>query len=156
MHILIVIILDEKGRRIVGSEKYAKHPLLYIYQPHEEELQVEMQHQYIASKSHQPKLEEEETTTDKSTTIMYKHHGEEQGTEVKEKKFRDMTVEEQLEYLARKPDYDLQVTYEITSVDDVYVGAILQVADESVILRRGRRRITIPKEKITKIRIIGF
>lgn len=137
----------------MSNEKYAKTPTLYIHQPTSEEIQATMQYHYRTSgKKDKQNLgiknsaESQQHTDDKV---------ESRGVDT-EKKFRDMNVEEQLLYLTKRPVFAPQVICELKTEKRLYQGVVLDYVEGLVTIQTGERRITLEKEKINQIRILGL
>lgn len=122
----------------MSNERYAKGPLLYIHQPKAEKINVEMQSHYRSSKMKD--REGLEVTAGKE----------------EDKKFPDMTVAEQLNYLIQKPEYAPQVNCQFKTEDGIYQGVVTDRTENTVTIQSGRRKMEIQIEKINQIRILGL
>lgn len=154
------------------NDKYAKAPVLYIQQRKLKEVQANMQHQYVSSKHRQPKRIEEGSKEQKALkkrgtsyySVTEEEVREEEESEKEEKEanqhtrksFQEMTIKEQLSYLANKPTYAPRVTCVIRTEGQTYHGMILDYQKDVVTIKSGRRNIEIPDEKIKHIRILSL
>lgn len=134
------------------EERFAKEPLLYIHQAEAKKVTANMQHHYRS-----PKKKEEAKKEDTPRKV-YQHHTFEDENESgeKNKAFHDMTVEEQLTYLKDRPDFAPRRVCEVKTDERAYRGTILSYEDGTVLIQTGRRRMEIPKDKITRIRMLSL
>ncbi len=139
----------------MSNEKYAKTPILYIHQPTSEEIQATMQYHYRTS----GKKDKQNSQIKNSEGLVKQQHTddkvESRGVDT-EKKFRDMNVEEQLLYLTKRPVFAPQVICELKTEKRLYQGVVLDYVEGLVTIQTGERRITLEKEKINQIRILGL
>lgn len=149
----------------MDNEKYAKNPILYIHQPQSEEIHAVMQYNYRTIRERNENEADQENH--ESNRPIYKQTSEyevdaeyetekKEGKHLKEKKFHEMTLEEQLLYLTEKPVYAPQVVCEIRTDKGIDHGVISNYKDGIAYIRGGDGIIEIPKDKINQIRIISF
>ena len=170
----------------MSSEQFAKAPLLYIHQADTKKINAKMQHHYhTTSKKVLPKnstVENEEKIVRKQQSknvrtesfydkreaamdVVPEKEGEtekivavekvvENTTE--QKPFQKMNLEEQLNYLTKKPAYAPRLTCEIKTEERVYRGVILEYIEGIVSLRSGKRTIEIQDETIKQIRMLSL
>lgn len=140
----------------MGEERYANHPLLYIHQPEMEEVHVTMQHHYRTS-TFSADEETDGLRSDETSTAVYSHEEDtDDPNQLKQKKFREMTVEEQLAYLTEQPEYVPKIVCEIHTENRLHQGIIQDVKEGIVTVLSGSRKVEIPQEEITQIRIYSF
>src|SRR5699024_10120363 len=91
---------------------------------------------------YQPIIEEEETDEELS----------------EDKKFRDMTIRQKVDYFINRSDHAPIIRSEIQTNEKKYQGVITGFENDHVFIRIGRRSTSseVPFHDITDIRIIGF
>lgn len=136
---------DKGETNVSKEERYAKAPLLYIDQKTTGEVSATMQHHYRS-----PKVKEKNIQSSPSARETF------QGEAQEDKDFKDKNVAEQINYLVNRPDFAPQLICEIKTKERVYRGIILRDEEGVVTIRSGRRRIEIPKEKVTSIRLVSL
>ncbi|WP_284139397.1 MULTISPECIES: CotO family spore coat protein [unclassified Virgibacillus] len=74
------------------------------------------------------------------------------------KKFKEMTLKERIEYFARTPSHIPKMRCELKTEEKTYRGVITDFDGESITMRTGRRTqtITIPFEAAQQVRMLGF
>lgn len=91
--------------------------------------------------------EEQEDTTE----------GEQNSQKNRERtKFKDMTVEEKIDYFLNLPSHIPNLKCEVKTEERSYRGIIIDQEEETIILRTGRRNFSIPIEEIIDIRMLGM
>lgn len=174
MHIIIETNFNGKGRPILGIDRFAKDPLLYIQQVKGSKINANMQHRYVSSKQkkqEEMKVEPKEKQHDdrpikkvrtesvyKSSTEIVDEENEEinEQKERRDKPFQKMTIEEKLHYLVNRPEYAPRLTCEVKTEKRAYRGIILNYQDEIATIRSGKRKIEIPGTTIKQIRMLGL
>lgn len=159
----------------MGEKKFAKNPLLYIHQPSIGTPKAPMQHQYTTPK----KAPAEQVVTKETKSVQTRPvkrdnfskksgSGEDDTNEAADesdessdqerKKFKDMTLNERIEYFINSPKHVPVMKCEVKTEERNYRGIIVDFKEENIIMRVGRRTSTtgIPFEKVDDIRLIGF
>lgn len=159
----------------MGEKKFAKNPLLYIHQPSIGTPKAPMQHHYTTPK----KAPAEQAVTKETKNVQTrpvkrdnfskKSVSEEDDTneaadesdessDQERKKFKDMTLNERIEYFVNSPKHVPVMKCEVKTEERNYRGIIVDFKEENIIMRVGRRTSTtgIPFEKVDDIRLIGF
>lgn len=136
--------LTMKGASIVEGERIIE-PLLYIDQPILQKPKAYMQDHYKTAKDlkkETPSSQEEEQN----------HTGHAEG-----ESFNQLTIKEKIKYLVNLPSEVPNIKCEIVTDENRYRGILLEEKDDDVVLRIfGRENVTLKKELITNIRMIGF
>ncbi|MCF3942091.1 CotO family spore coat protein [Oceanobacillus alkalisoli] len=148
----------------MDKERYAKAPLLYIHQARTEKINANMQEYYRSSKMKAAEKKEKPSNPGriKRTVPIYNHNSVSDESETddtereKDKNFQDMTVEEQLIYLADKPSYAPRLICEIRTTERSYKGIVLDYKDGAATIRSGRRSLQLPYETIERIRLLSL
>lgn len=125
------------------NKQYAKEPLLYINQPNIGKPTVVMQHDYYTPEKEDKFLKDE--------SGKYENHYDEHPTE-----FKDMTISEKISYLVRQPEYIPKIQCSIHTKEKLYRGIIADFENDVVYFKEGRRRVTIPYEKIEDIKLVSL
>ncbi|MFD1360147.1 CotO family spore coat protein [Lentibacillus salinarum] len=164
------------------EKNMAKSPLLYIQQPGIRAPKASMQSHYKT-----PKKQHNHTGTDKvkkqHVNRNFFNHKQTIHDEVEKdaesrgessdadqqadvdmennqerKKFKDMNLEERIDYFLNAPDHVPVLRAEIKTAERNYRGKIVDYQDNNVYMRVGRRTTPteIPFETIKEIRLIGF
>ncbi|ALX48615.1 CotO family spore coat protein [Lentibacillus amyloliquefaciens] len=159
----------------MGDHKNAKSPLLYIHQPHIKSPKASMQSHYMT-----PKKQNDTTAQSNKKRIGTRHHfnkskdydeediayskesdeaqeEEDQDPEEK-KKFKEMTLEERVNYFLDTPEYAPVMKCEVKTDGRNYRGLIVDYQDDHVYMRVGRRTTptSIPFDTIKEIKLLGF
>ncbi len=136
----------------MGEKKYANDPVLFISQPELTMPKVQMQHQYMTMKKKSLKnntapLENEDTLQENTSE-----------NKNERKLFKEMTVEERIQYFLNTHSYSPKLRCEIKTKDRTYQGIVADYKDGKVYMQVGRRssNAVIPLENITKVRMLGF
>ena len=152
----------------MSSERFAKAPLLYIHQADTKKVNAKMQHHYHTSKEARTEnstvQEEQQVRNEQTKKVRAKSFydsrpvvNERKEEKVEEEKpFQKMTLEEQLDYLTKKPDYAPRLTCEIKTEERAYRGIILDYKEGIATIRSGNRSIEIPQEAIKQIRMLSL
>ncbi|SFD39194.1 Spore coat protein CotO [Lentibacillus persicus] len=159
----------------MGNRKQAKSPLLYIQQPQIKTPEASMQSHYMTSKKQRDtkvqnsikrpgsrqkftKLKDD----DQEETFELSGENEKEQSEDhrprEKKKFKDMTLDERVEYFLDTPDHAPIMKCEVKTEGRNYRGIIVDYQDDNVYMRVGRRTTptSIPFETIKEINLIGF
>lgn len=159
----------------MGDRKQPKSPLLYIQQPHIKTPEASMQSHYMTPKKQRDtkvqnsikrpvsrqkftKLKDD----DQKETFESSEANEEEQAEVdapqEKKKFKDMTLEERIDYFLTTPEHVPVMKCEVKTNGRNYRGIIVDQQDDKVYMRVGRRTTptAIPFETIKEINLIGF
>lgn len=162
---------EEKGRGEVRmGKKYAKKPLLFIHQPNEGQMHVPMQHMYVT-----PKKEQNETSTNggeekkgmrhpsfnKNYNSKEEYEQEEklkQNQTEEKQKFKDMSIEEKVDYFINSPSYAPKLKCEIKTDQRTYRGVITGAEGNDVYIRVGNRSASakVSLDDIKHIKLLGF
>ncbi|MBP1947218.1 CotO family spore coat protein [Virgibacillus litoralis] len=158
----------------MGEKKFAKSPLLYIHQPSIGTPKAPMQHQYTTpKKASAEQVVAQETKSVQTRTLRRdnfskKSESEEdtnedadesdESSDQERKKFKDMTINERVDYLVNPPKHVPAMKCEVKTDERNYRGTIVDFMEDNVIMRLGRRtsKTEIPFESINDIRLIGF
>ena len=157
------------------NHHYARNPLLYIKESTTSTPVAPMQHNYYTPKHQHSSTDE---TPRKNTrrvpltrnrfskyqpiieeTIEETIEEEETDEELSEdKKFRDMTIRQKVDYFINRSDHAPIIRSEIQTNEKKYQGVITGFENDHVFIRIGRRSTSseVPFHDITDIRIIGF
>src|SRR5690606_35162021 len=110
---------------------------------------VQMQHQYMTMKKKSLKnntapLENEDTLQENTSE-----------NKNERKLFKEMTVEERIQYFLNTHSYSPKLRCEIKTKDRTYQGIVADYKDGKVYMQVGRRanNAVIPLENITKVRM---
>ncbi|MEN1967209.1 CotO family spore coat protein [Lentibacillus sp. N15] len=71
-------------------------------------------------------------------------------------RFKDMTIEEKIDYFVSMPPHIPKLKCEIKTEERTYRGIVISQEEEEITLRTGRRNFTIPMNTITEIRMLGL
>ncbi|NBJ70913.1 MULTISPECIES: CotO family spore coat protein [Clostridia] len=152
------------------GKKYAKKPLLFIHQPNERDLHAPMQHMYVTPKKEQ----RVKSTTDGGKKKAMRHPSfnknftnqeEEVEKETKESeqagekpKFKDLSIEEKVDYFIKSPSYAPKLKCEIKTEQRTYRGIITGAEENDVFIRVGNRSssIKVSLDDIKHIKLLGF
>lgn len=168
----------------MGEKRFAKSPLLYIHQRSTNEPKARMQHQYRTprktegeSTAKQNNTEEKPPKQSNMRPIKRKVHPKpaqkelantEESEQEKEReseqhnnqtlKFKDMSLEEKVNYFVKTPTYVPKLRCEVKTDERTYRGIIVDYKENNVYMRIGRRTsiTTIPFDTIKQIRMLGF
>lgn len=166
----------------MGDNKSAKSPLLYIHQPYVRTPGASMQSHYMTPKKQRDDKKKEHNKVikrpvnrnhfTKQVESEDTEEAEEAGEQIESsedspehkdsgqerKKFREMTVEERIDYFLNPPKHAPVMRCEVKTEERKYRGTIVDSQDEKVYMRVGRRTTptTIPIDSINEIRMIGF
>ncbi|EQB35210.1 MULTISPECIES: CotO family spore coat protein [Virgibacillus] len=155
------------------GKKYAKNPLLFIHQPKEVDLQAPMQHMYVTPKNKKETGNEKvENFDNKGTQEAVKKGGrhpafDEQNEvkrnndpkeETKQTKFKDMSIEEKVDYFVNSPSYAPKLRCEIKTEERTFRGVITGSEGNYVYIRVGNRSSStkVSLDDIKHIRLLGF
>lgn len=154
------------------NKHFAKNPLLYIQQPTIATPVAPMQHNYYTPK-HQGhsnnetlKNNERRVPLTRNRFSKYQAPVEESMEETEEteedfseeKKFKDMTIREKVNYFINRSDHAPIIRSEIQTHEKKYHGVITGFENDHVLIRVGRRSSSseVLLDDITNIQIIGF
>ncbi|WP_375052286.1 CotO family spore coat protein [Virgibacillus sp. JSM 102003] len=160
---------------MMGEKKFAKSPLLYIHQPSIGTPKAPMQHQYTSPK----KAPAEQVVTQETKNVQMRplrrdnfnkksdseiedtneeDDDSDESSDQERKKFKDMTLNERIDYFVNPPKHVPAMKCEVKTEERNYRGTIVDLKEENVIMRLGRRTSTteIPFDSINDIRLIGF
>lgn len=171
----------------MGRRKFAKDPLLYIQQPTEGTAKAPMQDHYrTPKKPTASEIPPEKNPQQKPRTIKRKTYGLSEGHQVKNEqpgqhsaetadnsapdeleekkstadrpKFKDMTIEEKVEYFMSRPRHVPKLRCQIETNERKYRGIITDFQENHVFIRVGKRSSStkISLDQITNIRMLGF
>lgn len=171
--------LSKEGKKM-QEKRFAKTPLLYIDQPTISKPKAPMQHDYLTPRKVQKNTEQVETPKKRTPTRPQKRsyfYEEEQAfkqrekaSELKdetgrereqtstEKQFKNMTLQEKVNYFVELPDHIVKVRCEMITEDKKYRGIITDFKDDFVYIRIGQRSSSerIEFSKVKEIRMLGF
>lgn len=71
-------------------------------------------------------------------------------------KFKDMTIEEKIDYFVNIPPHIPKLKCEIKTEERTYRGIVLDRNEEEIFMRTGRKKSSIPANEITEIRMLGM
>ncbi|GAB4073970.1 hypothetical protein GCM10028778_14730 [Barrientosiimonas marina] len=168
------------------AKKEARNPLLYIQQPGIKPPEATMQSHYRTPKK-ENQTESKKVKTHPFSRNYFEHkqdiyeeaeeadvqRAEPSGEflddndqpidepaedQARKKRFRDMDLEERINYFLVTPDHVPAMRAEVKTEDQNYRGKIVDYQDATVYMRVGRRpKLTeIPFDTVTEIRLIGF
>ncbi|WP_010093576.1 CotO family spore coat protein [Ornithinibacillus scapharcae] len=103
--------------------------------------EVEGNNESIESKAIDTTKLTEETTEDKAT---------------ERKKFKDMSTTEKIEYFINTPQHLPRMRSEVRTDEKKYRGVIINMEEDEIIMRVGRRSTRIKIDDITDIQLLGF
>ncbi|MRG87097.1 CotO family spore coat protein [Salinibacillus xinjiangensis] len=132
-----------------NEEKVSQKPLLYIVQPGIENVKATMQ-QYSVTKS------EDTSSTKEAPTNTYDEP--QSFEEDRQKKFRDMTIEEKVNYLTSLPSQMPKMKCEVLCESGRYRGYVQSYEDEMVHMKtfHSPYRAEVNITEIENIRLLGF
>ncbi|WP_077623034.1 CotO family spore coat protein [Sediminibacillus massiliensis] len=131
--------------------KYSREPMMYITQPKLAAPAVTMQAHYRSFK--------------KRTNKPDNHKEPEENVEEtqshprsKQKKFKDMTIEEKVLYFVRLPKQVPKMKCEIFTEEKSYMGLITGYNDHKVVIKTARspRQVELDIKDIKEINLLGF
>lgn len=165
----------------MGDKKVAKSPLLYIQQPGIRTPEAPMQFHYRTpkrerddKKAESSKIKrqsanrnyfnkkdiydeaEEEVGSSEESSDQYQQNYENTEPYQERKKFKDMPLEERVDYFLSSPEHVPVMRCEVKTEERNYRGKIIDYQDDNVHMRVGRRTTEIPFNTIKEIRMIGF
>ncbi|SEU02694.1 Spore coat protein CotO [Salinibacillus kushneri] len=136
---------------MTNKEKSVQSPLLYITQPRDVHVQASMQKYSVYKKKKEQNASVQQTEG--------KQDGEEFFSDQDDKKgFREMTIEEKINYLTELPSQMPKMKCEVITPDKRYRGLILDFADEVVKMRTIQKpyRVELSLSEIEDVRLMGF
>ncbi|MBU5267484.1 CotO family spore coat protein [Virgibacillus proomii] len=154
------------------GKKYAQKPLLFIHQPKVGELQASMQHMYVT-----PKLNKEGSSNNEEVVKKGMRHRDFDKSVIKNKQekleeteksdlshegkkqsFKDMSIEEKIEYFLNAPNFAPRLKCEVKTSQRTYRGVITGSEGNDVFIRTGNRSTStrISLEDIKHIKLLGF
>lgn len=75
-------------------------------------------------------------------------------------KFKDMTIDEKINYFINIPSHIPKLKCEISTDDRTYRGIIIsreeEEGEENIVIRTGKRTFTITRKNINEIRLLGM
>ncbi|MFD2045366.1 CotO family spore coat protein [Ornithinibacillus salinisoli] len=71
-------------------------------------------------------------------------------------KFKDMSIKEKIEYFAETPRHTPKKRCEIKTDERSHRGIVVKFSEDIVLMRSGRRNVSIPLEHIKDVRMLGF
>lgn len=165
----------------MGEKRFAKKPLLYIEQPTVSEPEAPMQHHYMTPINDQSNIQSRSTNQKqnkpvRSRRIQRKYYAdtdeeieeveevneeqmnEQENKESSSKRFKDMNLEEKVEYFLTRSSHLPELKCEIKTNDNNYRGIITDFHDETVFIRVGRRKssTSVLFDDIEDIQLLGF
>jgi hypothetical protein len=81
---------------------------------------------------------------------------QEQSDDKSKKKFKDMTIQEKVHYFINTPSHLPRMKCEVRTEERKYRGIILDLEDNEVRMRVGRRTVFITMEDIIEIQLLGL
>lgn len=79
-----------------------------------------------------------------------------ENTTAERKKFRDMSIMEKVEYFINTPQHLPRMRSEVRTDERKYRGVIMDLEEDEILMRVGRRSTRIKMEDITDIQLLGF
>lgn len=163
---------------MVEKKKYAKDPLFYIHQPTIKKPEAMMQGEYFTPKQDRKETKQTKRTENKKhyrkkrvynrNYFLAEEQTDSKGNNLPEdnedntlnndKKFKDMTLLEKVNYFNKIPEHAPKVRCEIKTEERKYQGIITDYKDDNVWIRMGKRSSStkVPFDKIINIRMLGF
>jgi hypothetical protein len=77
-------------------------------------------------------------------------------TKETKKKFKDMTINEKIDYFINTPSHLPRMRCEVITLERKYRGTILDFKDNEIQMRVGKKIILLKLEDITEIQLLGF
>ncbi|WP_106497952.1 CotO family spore coat protein [Lentibacillus sp. Marseille-P4043] len=71
-------------------------------------------------------------------------------------KFKDMSIEEKINYFVNTPPHIPKLKCEVRTEEKAHRGIMVDQEDETILMRTGRRKISVPKNEIIEIRMLGM
>jgi hypothetical protein len=128
-----------KRRDMVENE-----PLLYIVQPKRERVVSHMQKTFKSKKAVEKKTEHEN------------EWGHEEIVQQQEKQFQQMSLEEQLSFLANLPEHLSNIKCKLVSTDGEREGIIHKYDKTEIIMDTAFGEVVIPRKEVVSLTLIGF
>lgn len=159
------------------GNRFAEEPLLFITQPTTHRPEAPMQYNSFTPKKKQVKKDKDVQRKVNPSRIYKRNYFQEEskhlerkaleeireqeeiGTaETKEKGFKNMTLEEKVDYFRDTPVHTPKLRCELITKDRKYRGVISDYKDDHVFIRVGRRSTSeeVPFSDITDVRMLGF
>jgi translation initiation factor 2B subunit (eIF-2B alpha/beta/delta family) len=141
------------------------NPLLYIDQPAYEEVSNSMQDKFIFNDREQSEETEnqqpEETLVENSVAVDTLEIAEESAEKIEEmekKSFKDMSIEEKIEYLEQFPASIVKIQYSFITSNQKVVGYFISKQGDSIHVfpRNKRKPVRILIDEIQDIKISGL
>lgn len=100
----------------------------------------------------------EEYVTSKTNDAETEHEPDGLTQRPRDKKFKEMNIEEKIYYFSHAPDLAPKLRCEVKTYDRSFRGKIVDFANNEVYMRIGRRKSSekIPFDEIRDIRLLGF
>ncbi|RLL45076.1 hypothetical protein D8M04_09410 [Oceanobacillus piezotolerans] len=118
-----------------------------------------MMKQRIMDKVNTEEMGETESSTSESTGPTYQKEKEKtiiQEKQSERKQFKDLSLEEKVNYFLDTSDYAPKLKCEIKVNDKSYKGFIQDFKEGIVYMQTGRRSVEIDFKEISQIRLLGF
>jgi hypothetical protein len=128
-----------KRRDMVENE-----PLLYIVQPKLERVVSYMQKTFKSKKAVEKKMGHEN------------EWGHEEIVQEQEKQFQQMSLEEQLSFLANLPEHFSNIKCKLVSTDGEREGIIRKYDKTEIIMDTAFGEVVIPRKEVVSLTLIGF
>src|SRR5690625_1785009 len=153
------------------NHHYARNPLLYIKESTTSTPVAPMQHNYYtpkhrhSSRDETPRKNVRRVPLTRNRFSKYQpiveesiEEGEPEEESLEDKKFKDMTIRQKVDYFINRSVHAPIIRSEIQTNEKKYHGVITGFENDHVFIRIGRRSTSseIPLHDITDIRIIGF
>lgn len=142
------------------------NPLLYIDQREYQDVSNSMQDKFMFNDREQVEETEnqqpEETVGEGAIAVDTLETSTEEGAEIveeKEKKsFKEMSIEEKIDYLEQFPASIVKIQYSFITSDNKFVGYFVSKQDDyiQVFPRNKRKPVRIPVEELRDIKISGL
>lgn len=161
----------KRGKNKMGK-KYAQKPLLFIHQSKVGELHAPMQHMYVTPKHNKEVSSKNEEVVKKGmrhrdfdkNEIKNKQEDLEEteksdfSHEEKKQSFKNMSIEEKIEYFLHTPNFAPRLKCEIQTSQRTYRGVITGSEGNDVFIRTGNRSTStkISLDDIKHIKLLGF
>lgn len=128
---------NERKRCKDVSEWYENEPLLYLDQPKLKKPLSQMQEEYVSFSA----VKEKEETVNQE----------------KNSSFKELSIDEKIDYLVELPKEFIQMKCKIETKDRTYRGSITNRLDDKIeFLQAGQQKITISIEDIKSIDLLGL
>ncbi len=166
---------------MANKKQTAKPPLLYITQPNMPPAEVSMQTSFRAAPApvpkkntsqlekelrlrNQQKLKEDEPKAEEREDVAEEPNIEEETESTRlsrrdrRQRFRDMSLEEKVNYFVRLPSQLPKMKCEVTTTDHAFKGYIQKFEENIVLMKTFQKPYEekIPFEDIQSIRLLGF